>query len=95
MNGVGVPLLHRLGHELTKLLDQALRSLKAARRLPPDTQDDIARLVLALAGAEDDAAPLHLTSDECAAIEASQAAAARGEFATDEQIRAAWAKHNL
>ncbi len=32
---------------------------------------------------------------EQAAIAASKAAAARGEFATDEQVRAVWAKHGL
>jgi len=36
-----------------------------------------------------------LTHEEQAAVAASKAAAARGEFATDEQVRAAWAKHGL
>jgi hypothetical protein len=76
---------------MTKLLDQALA---AARSLPPDIQDDIARVVLRLAGADDEP-PLPLTSEEQAAIAASKAAAARGEFATDEQVRAVWAKHGL
>jgi hypothetical protein len=75
---------------MTKLLDQAL---EAVRVLPPDAQDDIARLVLQLA--RDDAEPVELSSDERAAISASKAAAARGEFATDEQVRATWAKHGL
>ena len=76
---------------MTKLLDQAL---EAARTLPPETQDDIARVVLQLAGAEDET-PVPLTPEEHAAIRASKAAAARGEFATDEQVRAVWAKHGL
>ena len=76
---------------MTKLLDQAL---EAARNLPPETQDDIARVVLQLAGAEDET-PVPLTPEEHAAIRASKAAAARGEFATDEQVRAVWAKHGL
>jgi len=76
---------------MTKLLDQAL---EAARNLPPETQDDIARVVLQLAGAEDET-PVPLTPEERAAIRASKAAAARGEFATDEQVRAVWAKHGL
>jgi hypothetical protein len=75
---------------MTKLLDQAL---EAVRVLPPDAQDDIARLVLQLA--RDDAEPVALSPDERAAISASKAAAARGEFATDEQVRAIWAKHGL
>jgi hypothetical protein len=76
---------------MTKLLDQAV---EAARRLPPDAQDDIAHVVLRLTGADDEP-PVPLTPDEQAAITASKAAAARGEFATDEQARAVWAKHGL
>jgi len=76
---------------MTKLLEQAI---DAARNLPPDAQDDIARLVLRLAGADDEP-PVPLTPDEQAAIAASKAAAARGEFATDAQVRAVWAKRGL
>jgi len=80
---------------MTTLLD---RAVEAARRLPPERipperQDEIARLVLQLAGNEEP--PIALTPDERAAIIASQAAAARGEFATDGEVRTAWAKHNL
>ena len=75
---------------MTKLLD---RALEAARNLPSDAQDDIARVVLQLAGGE--VAAVVLSPDERAAITASKAAAARGEFATDEQVRAVWAKHGL
>ena len=64
---------------MTRLLDQAL---KAARNLPPDAQDDIARIVLQLTGADDDT-PVPLTPEEQAAIALSKAAAARGDFATD------------
>jgi hypothetical protein len=76
---------------MTKLLDQAL---KAARSLPPAAQDDIARVVLRLAGADDEA-PVPLTPEEQAAVTASKAAASRGEFATDDQVRAVWTKHRL
>ena len=76
---------------MTKLLDQAV---EAARNLPPDAQDDIAHVVLRLAGADDEP-PVPLTPDEQAAITTSKAAAARGEFATDEEVRAVWAKHGL
>jgi hypothetical protein len=76
---------------VTKLLDQALA---AARGLPADAQDDIARIVLRLSGADDEP-PAPLTPEEQAAITASKAAAARGEFATDEQVRTVWAKHGL
>jgi len=76
---------------MTKLLDQAV---EVARNLPSDAQDDIARVVLQLAGA-DDGPPVTLSDDERAAISVSKAAAARGEFATDAQVRAAWVKHGL
>jgi hypothetical protein len=75
---------------MTKLLDQAV---EAVRVLPADVQDDIARLVLQLA--RDDCEPVPLSPEERAAIAASKSAAARGEFATDEQVRDVWAKHGL
>lgn len=75
---------------MTKLLK---RAVQAARGLPADAQDDIARLVLRLAG--DEEPKVHLTDAERAAIALSKAAAARGDFATDEQVRAMWAKHGL
>jgi hypothetical protein len=75
---------------MTELLDLAV---EAARGLPPERQDEIARLVLQLAGNEEP--PVALTAEERAAIAASQAAAARGEFATDDEVRAVWARHNL
>jgi hypothetical protein len=75
---------------MTKLLDQAI---EAVRVLPPEEQDDIARLLLQLA--RDDAEPVALSSDERAAIARSKEAAAHGEFASDEQVRATWAKHGL
>jgi hypothetical protein len=76
---------------MTKLLE---RALEAARALPPDAQDEIAGIVLQLVGA-DNGPPVSLTAEEEGAVAASKAAAARGEFATDEQVRAAWAKHGL
>jgi hypothetical protein len=76
---------------MTKLLD---RALEVARNLSPDAQDDIARVVLRLTGT-DDGPPVPLSAEECTAIADSQAAAARGEFATDEQVRAVWNKHGL
>jgi predicted transcriptional regulator len=75
---------------MTKLLE---RAVAAARNLPAAAQDDIARVVLQLTGA--DQPTVMLTPDEQAAIAASKAAAAHGEFATPEQVRAVWAKHGL
>ena len=76
---------------MIKLLDDAL---EAARNLPPGEQDKIARVVLRLAGTDDEP-PVALSPEERAAIAASKAAAARGEFATDDQIRAVWSKRGL
>jgi predicted transcriptional regulator len=76
---------------MTKLLDHAL---EAVRVLPPDEQDDIARVILQLAGREN-TAPATLSSEERAAIDQSKAAAGRGEFATEDEVRTVWAKHGL
>jgi len=75
---------------MTKLLD---RAVDAARGLPPEEQDEIARIVLRLAGDDEPASPL--TADERVAIARSKAAAARGEFASDEVVRSVWAKRGL
>jgi len=49
--------------------------------------------MLALAGSGTYTVPL--TPEEQAAIARSKAAAARGEFASDDQVRDVWAKHGL
>ena len=76
---------------MTKLLDQAI---EAVRVLSPSEQDDIADVILRLAHA-DRQPPVPLTDDERKAIARSREAAARGEFATDDEVRAVWAKHGL
>ena len=75
---------------MTALLEQAFRT---AGRLPPEMQDDIARMLLAYAGDEPSLA--ELTAEEEAAVLHSRAAAARGEFATGDHMSAIWAKHGL
>jgi hypothetical protein len=75
---------------MTILLEQAVN---AVRVLPDDVQDDLARMLLQLAGVEQP--PYELTLEEAADIEASLAEAERGEFATDEEVRAVWVKHGL
>ena len=76
---------------MTKLLD---RAVELARSLPAADQDDIARIVLQLAGDQNqDTIPL--SPAERDAIESSKLASARGDFATDEQVRAVWSKHGL
>jgi predicted transcriptional regulator len=72
------------------LLDRAVQTIRA---LPPATQDAFARILLELAG--DDQSQLQLTAEEEASFDSSFAEAERGEFATDEEIRAIWTKHGL
>ena len=70
---------------MTKLLEQAI---KAVRRLPADTQDDIARTILHLTASEAEAEPVdpaHL-----AAVLEGLAQAKRREFATDAEVEAAF-----
>ena len=75
---------------MTKLLEPAVETV---RDLPPEMQDDLARMLLQLVG--EDQSALRLTVEEEASFEGSLAEAERGEFAADEQVRAIWAKHGL
>jgi predicted transcriptional regulator len=63
------------------------------RGLPPDVQDELARILLQLAGK--DQPVVQLSPADEASLEESLAQADRGEFATNEQVRAIWAKYNL
>jgi predicted transcriptional regulator len=75
---------------MTKLFEQAVETV---RGLAPEIQDDLARILLQLAGK--DQPEVQLSAAEEASFEESLAQADRGEFATDEQVRGIWAKHNL
>ena len=75
---------------MTKILEEAV---EAARALPSDMQDALGRMLLQFAGAYQPA--IQLTAEEEASFDESLAEAERGDFATDEQIRAIWAKHGL
>jgi predicted transcriptional regulator len=75
---------------MTRLFEQAIETVSA---LPDEMQDDLARMLLQFAGVEQP--PYVLTPEEAADIDASLAEAERGEFATDEEVRAVWAKHGL
>lgn len=77
---------------MTKLLEDAL---EAVRRLPAEDQDEIARAMLSLAGEAPETWPVPLTTEERAAIATSKAAAERGEFASEQQVRDVWGKHGL
>ena len=75
---------------MTRLLEQAVEIVSA---LPDEVRDDLARILLQFAGVEQPA--YKLTPEEAADLDASLAEAARGEFATDGEVRAVWAKHGL
>ncbi|WP_330083448.1 hypothetical protein [Methylocystis iwaonis] len=75
---------------MTKLLDEAMGVL---RSLPPQDQDEIARMIIELTG--EGGSPVLLSPEEKAAIARSKAAATRGEFATEAQVRSVWEKHGL
>ncbi|TXM67070.1 hypothetical protein [Methylobacterium sp. WL120] len=85
---------------MTELLEQGVA---AARGLAPDRQYDIARMVLRIA--EEARRPAALTAEDEASFaisraqsaraQSARAQSARGEFATDDVVRAVWAKHGL
>ncbi len=75
---------------MTELQEQAFATV---RGLPPEMQDELARMLLQLAG--ENQPVLELSAEEEASFEKSLAQAERGEFATDAQVRAIWAKHGL
>lgn len=75
---------------MTDLLEQAIERVRA---LPPETQDDLARVLLRLAG--EDEPVYQLSPEEEASFDQARAEAARGEFATDDQVRAVFAKYGL
>ncbi len=75
---------------MTRLLEHALETV---RNLPAETQDALAIALLQMAGEEQPA--VQLSAEEEASLEESLAQAERGEFATDEEVRAIWAKHGL
>jgi hypothetical protein len=73
---------------MTELLDHAIETVRA---LPPAMQDELARVLLQLAGEEQPV--IQLTAEEEADLAAADEEIARGEFATDEEMSAIWAKH--
>jgi hypothetical protein len=73
---------------MTKLFEQAVATASA---LSPEMQDELARLMLQFAGVEQ--SPIRLTPEEQADLDEADAEIARGELATDEEVRALWAKY--
>jgi predicted transcriptional regulator len=76
---------------MTKLLDMAI---EAASQLSPEEQDELARTILEIVhGGEDEV--YVLSEEENAAIDRSLAYADRGEFASEEEVAALFAKYKL
>jgi hypothetical protein len=76
---------------ITKLFERAVETV---RHLPPEIQDALARIVLQLAR-ENDLPPIAMSVEDETSFEESLTEAERGEFVSDETIRAFWAKHGL
>ena len=74
---------------MTKLFEHAVETV---RNLPPETQDALARIVLQLAR-ENDLPSIAMSVEDEASFEETLAEAERGDFVSDEAIRAFWAKH--
>jgi hypothetical protein len=70
---------------MTKLLEKALETV---RQLPPDSQDEIARAMLMLAG--DEGEPEEINPEYLSDVLESLAQAKRREFATDAEVEAAF-----
>ena len=75
---------------MTELLEHAIERV---RSLPPEAQDDFARVLLRLAGEEDSA--YRLTPEEEADLDTAEAEIERGELATDAEVAAVFAKYRL
>jgi hypothetical protein len=73
---------------MTKLVEQAVAAIA---KLPAETQDDLARFMLALAGGS----PTPLSPDEAQAIAEAEAEIGRGERIPPETIQAFWRAHGL
>ncbi|MER0237093.1 hypothetical protein ABRA89_03015 [Fulvimarina sp. MAC8] len=75
---------------MTELLEQAIERV---RSLPPETQDDFARVLLRLAG--HDEAVFRLSPEEEADLIEAEAEIERGEFASDDDVDAVFSKYKL
>ena len=75
---------------MSHLFERAIESVKT---LSPEAQDEIARLLLQLTA--EGAPAIAMTEQEEASFDESFRQAERGEFASDEAVRAVWAKHGF
>jgi hypothetical protein len=75
---------------MTQLFETAVATVST---LPDDVQDELGHLLLQRGGAEQVMGSL--IAEEEAELDASIEEESRGEFATDEQVKAMWAKRGL
>jgi len=75
---------------MSKLLDAAI---KKVRELPESDQDEAAAMLLSVASRR--AQPVHLDEETRAAVREGQEQARRGEFASDEEMRAFFKRHGV
>jgi hypothetical protein len=75
---------------MTKLLDMAI---EAAKDLPAELQDEVAGILLSFMDRDQEV--YQLTPEEEADLNEGLREAERGEFASDEDVRAMWAKYGL
>ena len=75
---------------MTDLLDRAIARTRA---LPPDVQDEAARMLLLFAG--EDEPPIQLTPDEEADLREADTEIARGDLATEEEMETIRTKFRL
>ena len=75
---------------MTQLLEEAFSTVAA---LPESRQDELAHIMLQLAGV--DQPRIQLTAEEEADLAEAEAEIERGELASPDEVRAMWAKHGL
>ena len=73
---------------MTDLFDRAIARTRA---LPPEMQDEVARMLLLYAGEPEPV--VQLTAEEEADLREADEEIARGELATDKEMQAIWAKY--
>jgi hypothetical protein len=96
-NGLGIPMLGfcrrsflLLRSPMTRLLEEGI---EAVRGLPADRQDMAGELLLGLAGVVQPG--YQLRPEQIADLRIAIAQADRGEFATEDELRAVWAKFGV
>lgn len=75
---------------MTQLLQQAVEKLS---QLPQGRQDELARMLIDVAA--NDLHPYQLTDNERVAVEEGLAEAAKGQFASDEEVAAMWQRFGI